>query len=68
MKVIAVGVDKTGQSLIKNLSGEKSDIVGVDTDAAQGQSEIERYDVNGLFGNGCFSPSSQRRARRTPIF
>lgn len=56
MKVIVVGVDKTGQSLIKNLSNEKHDIVGVDTDAAQVQSVIEQYDVNGVVGNGCFSP------------
>lgn len=56
MKIIVVGVGKTGQSLIKNLSDENHDIIGIDTDGILVQSVIEKYDINGISGNGCLAP------------
>lgn len=53
MKIVVVGLGKTGTGLIKNLSAENYDIVGVDTDGARVQDVIEKYDVNGVVGNGC---------------
>lgn len=51
-----MGVGRTGSSLIKNLSAEKYDIVAVDVDGASVQNNIEKYDINGVVGNGCLAP------------
>lgn len=56
MKIIVVGVGKTGLSLIKNLAAEKHDIVAVDTDGVRVQDSIEKFDINGVVGNGCLAP------------
>lgn len=56
MKIIVVGAGKTGSSLIKNLSVESHDIVAIDIDSELVQENIEKYDINGIVGNGCLAP------------
>jgi trk system potassium uptake protein TrkA len=56
MKIIIVGLGRTGLSLIKNLVKENHDIVVIDTDGARVQDSIEKFDVNGVVGNGCLAP------------
>ncbi len=53
MKIIIVGGGRTGQSIIKNLSKEKHDIVLVDINEDCVKDVVNKYDVQGLCGNGC---------------
>lgn len=59
MRIIVVGMGKTGDSLLKNLTAEEHDIIGVDVDGDKVQEAIEKYDVNGVVGNGCLAPILQ---------
>lgn len=55
MKIIVVGAGDTGSSLMRDLSKDNHDVVAIDTDAETVQESIEKYDINGLVGNGCLS-------------
>lgn len=55
MKIIIIGAGRTGQSLIKDLAAENHDIVVIDVVSSLVQDMIEKYDINGLVGNGCLS-------------
>lgn len=59
MRIIVVGMGKTGDSLLKNLTAEDHDIIGIDMDGGKVQEAIEKYDVNGVVGNGCLAPILQ---------
>lgn len=53
MKLVIVGVGEVGETLVKELSKEKHDIVVVDNDAQTIERCINKYDVNGIVGGGC---------------
>jgi len=53
MKAIIIGAGRTGESIIKNLSDEKHDIVLVDIDGARVKEIVNKYDVRGVVGGAC---------------
>lgn len=53
MKAIIIGAGRTGESIIKNLSAEKHDIVLIDIDGARVKEIVDRYDVRGVVGGAC---------------
>ena len=52
MNLIIVGAGKVGQTLIKNFISEKHNICVIDINAERVQDVVNKYDVNGLTGNG----------------
>ncbi len=52
MKIIIVGLGRTGQLLISSLSGENYDIFVIDKDRKRVDEITDRYSVNGIVGSG----------------
>ncbi len=52
MKIVIVGLGKTGKALTKYLSDEEHDITCVDTKANLIEQVVNTFDVQGLCGNG----------------
>lgn len=52
MKIVIIGVGTIGRSILKNLSGEGHNITIVDEDKNKIERLIEKYDVQGVVGNG----------------
>lgn len=53
MNVIIVGIGRTGISIVKNLSSESHNIVAIDLDSERINDAVNRYDIQGICGNGC---------------
>ena len=52
MKIVIIGVGTIGRNILKNLSGEGHDITIIDEDKTKIERMIEKYDVQGVVGNG----------------
>ncbi len=52
MKVIIVGVGRTGLTLLSSLSNEEYDIIIIDKDKKMVDSITDKYNVNGFVGSG----------------
>ena len=52
MNITVVGLGKIGESIIKNVAKEDHNIVAVDTNFELVNGLIEKYDINGVAGNG----------------
>ena len=52
MKVIIVGLGRTGRLLVKYLSGTDYDITVIDKEKKLVDSVTDRYNVNGIVGSG----------------
>lgn len=52
MKIVIIGVGKVGETLVKNLSNEKHDIVVVDCNSTALNKVVNKYDVLGVVGSG----------------
>jgi trk system potassium uptake protein TrkA len=61
MKIVIIGLGRTGTTILKNLSGEGHTISIIDDNKDKIESLIERYDVQGVVGNGA-SLDIQREA------
>ncbi len=55
MKIVIIGLGRTGTTILKNLSGEGHTISIIDENKNKIESLIERYDVQGVVGNGASS-------------
>lgn len=55
MKIIIVGLGKVGQLLTQALAAEKHDLIVIDMDKEKVNDIVNRYDVNGIYGNGATS-------------
>ncbi len=53
MKVIIVGMGRVGMTLTEELRREGHDIVAIEQDANILQDCVNRYDIQGITGNGC---------------
>ena len=52
MKIIVLGAGKVGKTLIKHMSNEDHDIIGVDQNATKVEEVVNQFDVIGVVGNG----------------
>ncbi len=52
MKIIIIGAGKLGRGLAKSLSGEGHDVTVVDYNTKKIESLVEKFDVQGISGNG----------------
>ena len=52
MKILLIGCGTIGETILKQLSNKEHTITIVDTDKNKIQHLIEKYDVNGIIGNG----------------
>ena len=52
MRIVIIGLGTIGRSILENLSGEKHNITIIDEDKAKIERLIEKYDVQGVAGNG----------------
>ena len=52
MKIIIVGLGRTGTSLVKTLSGENYDITVIDSEKELVDAITDKYNVNGITGSG----------------
>lgn len=52
MKIVIIGLGTIGKTILKNLSGEGHTITIIDEDKDKIESLIEKYDVDGIVGNG----------------
>lgn len=52
MKIIVLGVGNVGETLFENLLAEKHTVTVIDTDATTVNSFVNKYDINGVIGNG----------------
>lgn len=55
MKIIVVGLGKVGELLTQTLAAENHDLIVVDLDKDKVNEIVNRYDVNGICGNGATS-------------
>lgn len=53
MKTVIIGAGRTGESIVKNLSDEKHDIVLMDIDGDRIKELVDRYDIRGVIGGAC---------------
>ena len=61
MKIVIIGLGRTGTTILKSLSGEEHAISIIDENKDKIENLIERYDVQGVVGNGA-SLDIQREA------
>ena len=61
MKIVIIGLGTIGSTILKSLSGEEHNITIIDEDKDIVEQFIERYDVQGVVGNGA-SLDIQREA------
>ena len=52
MRIVIIGIGTIGSDVLKTLANEKHDITIVDDDKNNVESLIEKYDVQGVVGNG----------------
>ncbi len=52
MKITIIGIGSIGEAVLKNLSGEGHSVTVIDECKDLVEASIERYDVNGVVGNG----------------
>ena len=62
MKIVIIGLGTIGRAILKSLSGEDHTITIIDENKEKVDKLIERYDVQGVVGNGA-SLDIQREAR-----
>lgn len=55
MKIIVVGLGKVGELLTETLAKENHDLIVIDLDRNKINDIVNRYDVNGICGNGATS-------------
>lgn len=55
MKIIVVGLGKVGELLTETLAAENHDLIVIDLDRNKINDIVNRYDVNGICGNGATS-------------
>lgn len=55
MKIIIMGAGKVGELLCRDLSEENHEITLIELDETKFQSILNRYDINGIIGNGASS-------------
>ena len=68
MKIIVVGLGRTGHLLIQSLASEDYDIVVIDKDKKLVDEVTDRFSVNGIAGSGAsretlLAAGAQRRMR-----
>ena len=52
MKIVIIGLGTIGKTILKSLSGDTHNITIIDEDKDKVESLIEKYDVDGVVGNG----------------
>lgn len=52
MKIVIIGLDTIGRTILGSLSGEGHNITIIDENKEKIESLIEKYDVLGVVGNG----------------
>jgi trk system potassium uptake protein TrkA len=68
MKIIIVGIGKSGSALAKQLSDEKHDVVVIDQNPKIIENIVNVYDVMGVCGNGaCYSVQEEAGARNADL-
>jgi trk system potassium uptake protein TrkA len=61
MKIVIIGLGTIGRGILATISNDRHDIVIIDEDESQVEKLIEKYDVQGIVGNGA-SLSIQQEA------
>lgn len=61
MKIILVGMGRVGQVLTEELCREGHNIVAIEKDAAILQDCVNRFDIQGVCGNGCSADVLMKR-------
>lgn len=60
MKIIIVGLGKVGELLTQTLASEDHDLIVIDLNKDKVNEAVNRYDVNGIYGNGATSEVLQQ--------